>query len=438
MLTWDRGTWVVEPEPGLDPRALPGVLWDERTRCWRAPAWRYRDLAPFGPAAMDLSASGRAAPDLRPYQETAVVAWDQAGQRGIVALPTGAGKTRTAIGAIARAGVSALVLAPTRVLVEQWRAALLAAGLGPVGQVADGVQAVERITVATTSSARLYADRLGARFALLVVDEVHHHGGEDETLELYAAPLRLGLTATVPEDAGRRARLETLVGPVVLRIGVDELAGEYLSTYDLVQLAVDLDPEEADAYQREMAAFRAVHGPWWRAAADRRWLAFVRAAVRSDEGRRALAAWRRARQRVAWPAAKDRALEALLRAHARAKVLVFTLDNAVAYTIARRHLIAPLTCDIGKPERQRVLAAFAGGTLHALVSARVLNEGVDVPEADVAIVTGGSQGSREYVQRVGRVLRRVEGKRALVVELVTRGTHEVSQHERNRSRLAAS
>jgi superfamily II DNA or RNA helicase len=186
-----------------------------------------------------------------------------------------------------------------------------------------------------------------------------------------------------------------------------------------------------------MTAFRDVHGPWHRSTRNPTWAAFVRFASRTEEGRRALACWRRARQRVAWPSCKDRALAGLLREHARSRVLVFTTDNAVAYAIARRHLVAPLTCDIGKAERARLLARFADGSLHALVSARVLNEGVDVPAADVAIVTGGSGGDREYVQRVGRVLRPDGGKRALVAELVVRGTHEVRQQERNRSRLAA-
>ena len=62
----------------------------------------------------------------------------------------------------------------------------------------------------------------------------------------------------------------------------------------------------------------------------------------------------------------------------------------------------PLTCDIGRPERDDVLERFRRGDLRALVSARVLNEGLDVPDADVAIVVGGALGEREHVQRIGR------------------------------------
>jgi superfamily II DNA or RNA helicase len=97
----------------------------------------------------------------------------------------------------------------------------------------------------------------------------------------------------------------------------------------------------------------------------------------------------------------------------------------------------PLTCDIGRREREEALGRFQTGDLRALVSARVLNEGVDVPEADVAVVVGGSLGRREHVQRVGRLLRPREGKRALVYELLTARTLEVRWAAHRRAGLGA-
>jgi superfamily II DNA or RNA helicase len=67
----------------------------------------------------------------------------------------------------------------------------------------------------------------------------------------------------------------------------------------------------------------------------------------------------------------------------------------------------------------------------------VLNEGLDVPDAEVGIIVAGSKGEREHVQRVGRVLRPRPGKRALVYELVVRATAEVEQARKRRSALAA-
>jgi len=199
MLTWDRGTLVVDERSDIDPERLPGVLWDPRTRCWRAPAWRYRELAAIlGDDLVRLEARPLRPPALRPYQESALAAWKLAGRRGIVVLPTGAGKTRTAIAALAEAGFSTLCIAPTRVLVHQWRRALLDAGIGPVGQLGDGVRDVERVTVATAASARAHAERLGHRARHLRPDPCGRRP-------------RPGRVASIP-DRGRRvpARLRRL------------------------------------------------------------------------------------------------------------------------------------------------------------------------------------------------------------------------------------
>jgi superfamily II DNA or RNA helicase len=104
--------------------------------------------------------------------------------------------------------------------------------------------------------------------------------------------------------------------------------------------------------------------------------------------------------------------------------------------VAREQLVMPITCDIPRAERTRALDRFRRGELRALVSARVLNEGIDVPDAEVAVVVGGTQGEREHVQRVGRLLRPAEGKAAVVYELVMSGTSEVQQARRRRAGLA--
>jgi superfamily II DNA or RNA helicase len=128
---------------------------------------------------------------------------------------------------------------------------------------------------------------------------------------------------------------------------------------------------------------------------------------------------------------------ALLGRHRATRTIVFVADNPTAYAISREHLIMPLTCDIKRKEREHVLELFKDGKLRALVSAQVLNEGLDVPDAEVGIIVAGTKGEREHVQRVGRMLRPRPGKRALVYELVVRSTIEVEQARKRRSALAA-
>lgn len=377
--------------------------------------------------------------ELREYQEAAFMAWALAGKRGLVVLPTGSGKTRLAMAAMARTGLRALCLVPTRALIHQWIEALSKSYSGPVGCIGDGRWQLEAVTVITFESAYRNMARLGNRFDLLIVDEAHHFGNKirDEALEMSLAGARLGLTATPPVPGPAASLLAGLVGPTVFERAIGDLTGSFLAEFELIVLHLDLTREERRAYDTDMRIFREVHARFRDLAPDANWTDFARNAVRSAEGRAALAAWRRARRMLGFTAAKSRVLRSLLERHRQARVLIFTADNDTAYAIAREFLVMPITCDIGRKEREASLDRFRRGDLRTLVSARVLNEGIDVPEADVAIVVGAAQGEREHVQRVGRLLRPSAGKRALVYELVTRGTSEVRQGERRRSSFAA-
>ena len=455
-LRFDRGTLLLEGVPeDLDLRDIPGVLWDPRVGAWRAPA------RVFYPLAAELRRRGvpltdrplpRLRPpsafrpiELRPYQQAALAAWRLAGRRGILVMPTGSGKTHVALAAIAATATPALCLVPTRALMGQWAAALRAHHQGPVSCFGDGERAVGPVTVATFASAYRNMSVLGDHFGLLVVDEVHHFGGGlfDEALEMSIAPVRLGLTGTPPPPGSARERLATLVGRVVVELGLDQLVGRYLSRFERITWRLELDADERREYQQLAEVYRAALRAFTAGNAQARWEDFLRHAARTDEGRVGVSAWRRARRLLAYPRCKQQALAVLLERHRQQRTLVFVADNPTAYAVARQHLIPPLTCDIGRAERTQVLEAFRAGTLRALVSAQVLNEGLDVPEAEVGIIVGARFGEREHMQRVGRLLRPREGKLALVYELVVRRSSEAATAERRweglapRRRLAA-
>ena len=125
-------------------------------------------------------------------------------------------------------------------------------------------------------------------------------------------------------------------------------------------------------------------------------------------------------------------LEGLLRQHSKDRTLIFTNDNDTVYAIARRFLIPAITHQTDVKERREVLERFNSGAYPAVVTSRVLNEGVNIPEARVAIVLSGTASVREHVQRLGRILRRQEGKTAILYEVITRGTAEEHQSGRRR------
>lgn len=437
MLRFDRGTLLFAAQSAVT-QSLPGTRWDPRVGLHRAPAWRHGELhALLGlPTPPVRAAPAFPVAPLRPYQQAALVAWEVAGRRGRIVLPTGAGKTRTAVAAIARAGVATICIVPTRILVEQWRAALAQAGAAEVGVFADGERRLAPLTVATFASARRHMEWLGDRFDLLVVDEVHHFGGgADEPLEMSTARWRLGLTATPADDALRDGRLDELVGREVYRATVEELAGSFLAPLSLVRITVDLSPVERQAFERELAVYLPFARAFFDAAPGASWPDLVAFASRTEAGRRALAAWRRGRELLRFPAQRRAVLSSLLARHAHARVLVFTPDNETAYAVSRAELVQPITCEIGAAERRKALAAFVAGEIRALVSARVLDEGVDVPAADVAVLLGTDGNQRQYVQRIGRVLRPAEGKRALVYEVVVRKSAEERKAEARREAL---
>jgi len=448
QLTFDSGTLVLRGTLPQQPTLrLPGLAWDPRILSYRAPAFRYREivtgLRQLDPCLVDnvfspSSVSGAfRMPDLRPYQHAALLSWSGASRAGLVVLPTGSGKTRLACAAMAACRVPSLCLVPTRALLHQWHEEIGHHYSGPVGYLGDGNHRIESVTVATFESAYRNMVRLGNRFGLLVVDEVHHFGSgiRDEALEFCAAPRRLGLTATAP-NGEVLDRVIDLTGPVVCELSIGDLSGEWLAAFGTVVLTLRLTADEQRLYDAAVATFRVEFESFRSLAKTVRWSDFVATASRSERGRAALAAFRYSRRLTSYPEAKRTALSELLARHRSNRVLIFTSDNETAYAIARKHLVMPITCDIDRVERSEALAAFRCGDLGALVSARVLNEGIDVPDADVGIIVGGVSGEREHVQRVGRLVRPAPDKRALVYELVVAGTHEVRKGKERRRALA--
>jgi superfamily II DNA or RNA helicase len=451
-LVFDRGTILCHPVRGGSPPAgLPGGVWDPRVAAVRVPAWRYPELLRHlhynrVPVRNEVEPSPPCPvedwddPDLRPYQEAAVDAWAMSHRRGIVVLPTGSGKTRVALAAMARIRLPALCLVPTRVLLHQWRKEIVAVSKGRIGCLGDGMHELAPITVSTFESAYRHMARYGNRFAMLVVDEAHHFGNglRDEALEMSIAPNRLGLTATPPSDPLSSDKLRYLIGPVIFQLSVNDLTGSYLASFDVITLRLELTPGERNEYESARTVFANIYREFHSLAPRGTWADFCRAARKTEAGRRGLAAWKRSRRLLAYTESKAAALGSLLERHRDSRILVFTAGNESTYAIAREHLIMPFTCDIGRCERDEVLERFRRGELKALVSARVLNEGLDVPDAVVAVIVGSAFGEREHIQRIGRLLRPGEGKRALVYELVTRNSIEVSQARRRSRSLDSS
>ncbi|MFP9192874.1 DEAD/DEAH box helicase [Natronosalvus vescus] len=476
-LCYEDGTIRIEgDEQTLETLLEDGLLADgalkrdARTGSFRAEGYRYAPLRSalddHGVVVDDTVLTFeperlhgiRSAYDLRSYQREALEYWletDRWGTvdsatdtddgsahpavapAGVLELPTGSGKTVIAIKAIERLGVPTLIVVPTIDLLEQWATELEAEFDFPVGRFGGGEQRLEALTVSTYDSAYLKADSVGDRFGFVVFDEVHHLGGEGyrDIARLLAAPARLGLTATFERPDGAHEVIESLVGPVVYRLSADDLAGEHLAPYDVKRLTVSLTVEERAAYERHQGTFvdyLARSNIRMQSGSDYQEL--VKRSGSDPAAREALLARQRAREIMLGAEGKLETLADVLGDHREERTIVFTAYNDLAYEVGERFLIPVLTHQTGTAERRDVLEKFRDGTYSRVVTSNVLDEGVDVPDASVAVVLSGSGSEREFTQRLGRILRpKTDGARAILYEIVATETGEESIADRRRS-----
>lgn len=439
-LTYDRGSLILHPPP-TGKAWVDFAIWDDRVERFRILAMHYRELVLALRAAntaivdqarqfQELALVPSLAMEPYPHQQEALAAWQQAGRQGVVVLPTAAGKTYLAQLAMQATQRSTLVTVPTLDLLHQWYAHLQAAFPNvEIGVLGGGARDRTPILVATYDSAAIHAETLGNQYGLLVFDECHHLPTDFNRIiaEYAIAPYRLGLTATPERTDGRHIDLTNLVGTEVYRRSAEELAGVALACHQTTQIRVRLSSQEQERYDRLIQtrnAFLQEANIFLGSLAG--WQHFVQASARSKAGRRAMLAHREARAIAFGTEGKLRVLANLLAQHAGDRTLVFTDDTATVYRISEDFLIPAITHQTPVKERHDILQRFKQGEYRTVVASRVLNEGVDVPEASVAIVLSGTGSTREHVQRLGRVLRkgRDPNKLARLYEVIAEDTSE--------------
>ena len=437
-LWFDKGTLLLKGDVGT----LYGK-WDPRVGCFRISALHYRDVlayleeshvpfedsVPQFPPLETLTSTIQ----LRPYQKAALDRWRRARNRGVLVLPTAAGKTYIALKAVELLRTQTLVVVPTLDLIDQWRSRIRECLGVESGAVGGGENIVRMITVATYDSAYLQAALLGNKFKLIVFDEVHHLVSPSymQIAEMYIAPYRMGLTATYERIDERHQLLPRLVGDLVYNVAVEELTGKHLAPYTYEKKYVKLSPKEQQLYDKEMGTFRNyLREKRIVMKSPRDFQRFIMRTGRDPRAREALLARNRALKLALNSQEKIKALSELLEANKSEKALIFTLHTDLVYTISRHFLIPAITYLTPKKERREILENFRKGNYRTIVTSQVLDEGIDVPDATVGYILSGTGSTRAYIQRLGRLLRKVEGKKARLVEIVSKETLEVRMSRR--------
>lgn len=446
-ITFQRGTLLLQTDY---PEALESIAehipihYDTRVSARRCDAIYYTELLealrPAGYVITDdvprwrpVTWHGIQLPPPWEVQQQAVDAW-MAGKRGVIVMPTGTGKTNVALTIMKQTAVSTLVVAPVRDLMYQWHRRIQQELGYDAGIIGDNTYNFQPVCVITYDSACIHMEKLGHLFQLIIFDECHHLPGRmrREAGLMSAAPFRLGLTATPLRVDGKHKDLEFLIGPKVYHYRLPDAKGKTLADYQTVRVPVHLSAEEQEVYNACSQLVRQYMAEKNKDNAGTFTFKELMSEVGEDPQARVVQkAYYRMGSIQERADEKFRVLEDIFRLHYGERIIVFTGSNVMARDISSRFLIPCLLSHCGKHERRDILDGFREGDYSAVVANRVLDEGVDIPEAKVAVVLGGLASQRQAVQRLGRILRKSGHKEGVLYEVVCKDTGE---EERSRSR----
>ena len=448
ILYYDKGSIVIS---GINQ--IPYSVIDPRTNQLRALALHYQDIITY------LQNSGIQYDDnvmelipiqnlrieninlsLRAYQKKAIENWIKAGKKGCIILPTGSGKTIIAIKLIEIINSSTLIVVPTLDLMEQWTKFLSKYFQKiEIGNIGGGIFNITGITVSTYDSAYIRSSFIGNKFAFVIFDELHHLAapGYRTIAEQFASPYRLGLTATYEREDNLHLDFPRLVGGIVYQSSVNELARDkHLASFTVEKRYVKLLPEEEIEYQKnydQYLSFLHKLGLRYDHIALQK---LIMISGKNQYARNALLARNKALDIALNSQSKIIELRKILSENPNRKTIIFTQHNKLVYLISNNFLIPFITHKSSKQEREDALNGFRDGRYRVLVTSKVLDEGVDVPDAELGIIVSGTGSKREFIQRLGRLLRtKPNFTNAKLIEIISSGTSEINTSIRRKQAL---
>lgn len=384
------------------------------------------------------------------YQREAMEKWKACGGRLLFEMATGTGKTRTALACVqhlleTKDALVCVIATPQTTLSRQWSRELESLGLkfdckvfadssecqsrewaakirSKISRIAIG-RSKSLVVFTTHKSAAnpLFLDamsRIGESVATcLVGDEVHGMGSREYVRALSDRyDYRIGLSATPSrwfDDAGTEAIVRYFGGEsfeFAIRDAqetVNPLTGEpFLCPYKYELVQVSLTDDESEEYERlsELIS-KYCHSDDPESKEKTKRLLMKRANVKKNAAK------------------KLGAFERLLGEIDPNNMIVFTspehIDEVEGLLAKKRIAAHRFTKDQGtRPrcefdglsERDYLIRALREGALQALVAIKCLDEGIDIPEARTAVLLSSGTNPREYVQRIGRVIRRAPDK----------------------------
>jgi superfamily II DNA or RNA helicase len=373
-------------------------------------------------------------PTLRADQNEAVSAWLNLGRRGMIYMPTGTGKTEVALKLLKELGVSTLIVSPFRDLMHQWHRRIKHALGYDAGIIGDQHRTVKSISVTTYRSALIHMPTLGNRFEFIIFDEVHNLPGkvQGDAARMSAARFRLGLTATPFRTPSFDDEMARLIGPIAYDKRIAQAAGTTLAQYQIMKVPVYMTDYEQALYDKLGDTLRGHMAKKGKDKPGYSMRDLSKDSSRDLDARQALRAYHKRLSMEDRAEGKVRAVEDVFQMQPDRPTIVFTGTNAMARAVSLKFMIPCLLSHCAKEEREWILTGFDQGKFKAVVACQILDEGVNLPNAKVGIILGGSTSTLKAEQRLGRLLRLTGNVPATLYEVFCQDTAEVLRSRQRR------
>jgi superfamily II DNA or RNA helicase len=384
---------------------------------------------------------------LRNYQREAIKRWLEKDGVGFFEMCTGAGKTKTALSALAlsyeylQSSLFVLVIAPYQHLVSQWSEELSEFNITPIQIMGDSKKWLPIVsqkindfntgalnfcclisTNASFSTEKFHdlISRIHGNF-LFIADEAHNLGSQKALKYLPAnANFKIGLSATPQrhhDEDGTNSLLDFFGERVVQFTLKDALENNFLTKYFYFVIPVYLDKEESQELERLSENIERLS----RESGNKDF----------DSGKARILEsllFKRARLIASAKGKIPKLKEIVSKNINEIKSALFycgdgTLVDEESNVESRQiELVTKLlgddfglnvhrfTSEESLDERKRITEMFVNDELDALIAIRCLDEGVDIPKIKVAFLLASTTNPKQFIQRRGRVLRKFKGK----------------------------
>ena len=405
---------------------------------------------------VDLSSANPVA--LYPWQKRALDSWTKKGYIGVIEAVTGAGKTHVAMAAMIDHilnGWKVVIVVPSVSLQDQWYKkihdliqelpneyviARMGGGQSLPAQRPD-------VLVAVINSAARYRLLTEGNKGLIIADECHRYGAQQWAQALEQGfERRMGLTATFErEDDGIEKYLRPYFGEVCYSLGYSEaLREQVIANFSIAFIGVSFNHQEEAEYKGHDETCKKMRSKLIEKyhVSETPYGEFIKDVIRLSQGgnsdgeaticaRRYMTSFSKRRQVIANAANKIACLKTLIPCVQTAeRTILFSQTKAAAEDAVKLLLdgglnAKVLSSDMTMQERKCVFADFEEGVEDVVAAPLLLDEGVDVPAADLAIILASSRSNRQMIQRMGRVLRKKPDERlARVAIIYVKGTVE--------------